>query len=549
MKTTLPFKFFALAMISILVLTAFSIAPSAGALARPDTVRVWVDYRPGQAQTVAAELGRAGAQLHYHFSEMGSYVVTLPEAALVGLQRNPNVSGIEPDPLRSPVLDRPASTESPLAVDIIDPDGQVVPYGVDMVQARDIWDRNRDGRIDRKAPTGAGRTVCVIDTGLFTDHEDFSGVDILGGFSQTNSDPALWTLDGYGHGTHVAGTIAAANNDLGVVGVTPGAASLYIIKIFGDDGLWVSQKHASDLADAALRCAQAGANIISMSLSGTTPNGHEERIFDELYAAGILHVAAASNDGLPDYHYPASYDSVISVAALDASYTVADFSQFNDQVELAAPGVAVLSTIPYIATDLLTVSGVTYTANHIEYAAYGSPEGPLVDGGLCTTGGEWTGQIVLCERGEISFYDKVMNVQNSGGAAAVIYNNEPGNFLGTLGEGNSSTIVAISLSQEDGQELVASQLGQYGAITSTIEWQVSGYEAWDGTSMATPHVSAVAALVWSANPAWSNLQIREALDATALDLGEPGRDVYYGYGLVQAYDAWVHLGGGKGPQK
>ena len=59
--------------------------------------------------------------------------------------------------------------------------------------------------------------------------------------------------------------------------------------------------------------------------------------------------------------------------------------------------------------------------------------------------------------------------------------------------------------------------------------------------MATPHVSGVAALLWSAKPHWTNVQIREAMDATALDLGEPGRDIAYGYGLVQAYDALQYL--------
>jgi hypothetical protein len=67
---------------------------------------------------------------------------------------------------------------------------------------------------------------------------------------------------------------------------------------------------------------------------------------------------------------------------------------------------------------------------------------------------------VLCERGVISFYDKVMNVQNNGGTAAVIYNNAPGGFAGTLGAGNTSTIPAISLSQEDGKDLVAKKLKQ-----------------------------------------------------------------------------------------
>ncbi|MGB4596004.1 MAG: S8 family serine peptidase [Anaerolineaceae bacterium] len=83
---------------------------------------------------------------------------------------------------------------------------------------------------------------------------------------------------------------------------------------------------------------------------------------------------------------------------------------------------------------------------------------------------------------------------------------------------------------------------------TNLEKPASGYEAWDGTSMATPHVSAVAALVWSANLAWTNTQIRQALTATAQDLGTTGRDVYYGYGLVQAKAALDYLGGSTTPE-
>jgi len=131
-------------------------------------------------------------------------------------------------------------------------------------------------------------------------------------------------------------------------------------------------------------------------------NGKEKRAFDDLYNQGILFVAAAGNDGTTDYSYPASYDAVISVAAVDSTGTVADFSQKNDQVELAAPG------------------------------------------------------------------------------AALIYNNEPGNFYGTLGDGNSSNIIALSLSQEDGQYLVANKLGFTADVTSSLTKPASGYEAWSG---------------------------------------------------------------------
>lgn len=137
---------------------------------------------------------------------------------------------------------------------------------------------------------------------------------------------------------------------------------------------------------------------------------------------------------------------------------------------------------------------------------------------------------------------------SNGGAAAVIYNNAPGIFSGTLGEAGDY-ILAVSISQEDGQYLVANKIGSVATVTSTFDFPASGYEAWDGTSMATPHVSAVAALIWSWDPSLTNVQIREAMAATALDLGDPGRDVYYGYGLVQAFDAWEYLGGGKPGKK
>ncbi len=505
-----------------------------------ERVRVWVEFQPNAKAAVHQALEGYGAQFHYTFDDLNSFVVTVPRSALQGLSHNPHVVSIEDDVPRY-LFSSPLSAAQVAAA--ASSPSQFVPYGVDMVQARDVWDANRDGVVDSGAPTGAGRTVCIIDTGLYTGHEDFAGVNILGGYSQVG-DP--WNQDGAGHGTHVAGTITAANNSVGVVGVTPGAVNLYIVKVFDNNGNWTL---ASDLVDAINRCADAGANVVSMSLGGSRSNGKEARAFSNLYNQGVLFIAAAGNNGDTSYSYPASYDSVVSVAAVDDTGTVASFSQKNDQVELAAPGVGVWSTIPWVETNTVTVDGTDYSANHIDNAARGTTSGPLVDGGLCDSVGSWSGAVVLCERGSISFYDKVMNVQNGGGAAAIIYNNAPGNFYGTLGDGNTSNIIALSLSQADGQYLVANKLGFTANVTSTVVKPASGYAAWDGTSMATPHVSAVAALVWSAFPSLTNADIRNALDATAKDLGAPGRDTSYGYGLVQAYDAIQYLsnsGGGGG---
>lgn len=526
------FVFLVLVSICALAVTT-QVTPAVGAV--EESVRVWVEYRPGQSAAVRTSLERAKAQFHYTFPDLDSYVVTLPKQALNGIVRNPNVLGVEEDAKRFPMAAFQETTSAAVSSVLMSTSGQTVPWGIDAVQARDVWDANGDGTVDPGAPTGAGRTVCIIDTGYYQDHEDLPTA--IGGYSQVDNS---WARDGNGHGTHVGGTINGLNNGVGVVGVSPGAISLFIIKIFNDDGVWTN---ASDLVDAINRCASNGANVISMSLGGGRANVRERRAFDNLYNQGILHVAAAGNDGNTAYNYPASYDSVISVAAIDQSFTIADFSQQNNQVELAAPGVDVLSTVPFIEVSTVTVDGVIYDAAHIEYAAYGTASGVLVDGGLCTTTGPWSGKVVLCQRGDVSFYDKVKNVQDSGGLAALVYNNEPGGFLGTLGDGYSSTIVGLSLSQEDGQYLVANKVGAKATVSSASTKPASGYEAWGGTSMATPHVAGVAALIWSANPSLTNVDIRTAMNQSALDLGSAGRDNAFGYGLVQAKAALGLLSG------
>lgn len=493
--------------------------------------RLLLEYRPGTGALIHDTVLAAGGQVHHQFDRINALAVSVPALVADELNADRNVLSLEPDALRYPASD-------PLPV--VDPsEEQVMPYGVERVQAPQVW---------AEGYTGEGITVCVIDTGLFWEHEDIAdlGDYVIGGFSQ---DPTSnWDQDGYGHGTHVAGTITALDNGVGVIGVSPGKVSLYMVKVFGEDGLWTT---ASDLMAAAYTCVDNGANIISMSLSGSSGPGPERKAFDDIYAQGVLSIAAASNDGNRSRVFPASYDSVISVAATDINNVVAEFSNQNRWVELAAPGVGVISTVPYIPDSWLYVSDQAYQGNPLEFSPYGEVTGVLADGGLCLPtepDTDWTGLVVLCERGDATFAEKVDKVIANGGTAAVIYNNAPGLFSGTLGEAGD-WIVAISISQEDGQAALA-YLGQQVTVVSAPPIPGSSYEAWNGTSMATPHVSGVAALLWSANPDWTNAQIREAMDMTALDLGDPGRDIAYGYGLVQAHDALQYLQSlspGRGP--
>jgi subtilisin family serine protease len=144
------------------------------------------------------------------------------------------------------------------------------------------------------------------------------------------------------------------------------------------------------------------------------------------------------------------------------------------------------------------------------------------------------GNICVIDRGVISFYDKVANCEASGGVGAIIINNEPGMLYGTLGDTNATSIPAVGAAFEDRSALV-------NAATANIDIGTSDFGFMSGTSMATPAVSGIAALVWSQHNECTGSEIRAALKATALDAGSSGKDDYFGYGIVQAAAADAYL--------
>jgi serine protease len=445
---------------------------------------------------------RAGGRVVLELPEVNAVAAMISGPGVALLRADARVRRIELDPRRSM-------------------NAQTTPYGIPMVQADQVASANP-----------AAVKVCVIDSGLYTSHEDIATTGITG---SPNGGAGDWFKDGSGHGTHVAGTIAALNNSVGVVGVAPGI-SLHIVRVFGDDGTWA---YASNLMRAVTECRKAMVKVINMSLGGAAPSSLEESYFDNTLARGVLPIAAAGNGGDNTLHYPAAYGSVVSVAAIDSTKTVADFSQQNADVELAAPGVDVLSTVPWLEDNTLTVGSTTFQATYMQGGVRtAGTSGSLADGGLCTSPGSWTAKVVLCQRGNITFKDKVANVAAGGGVAAVIYNNQPGRLQGTLID--PGAIPAIALTQADGATALG-HVGENGTVVSLRTEPASGYDFFSGTSMSAPHVSGVAALVWSHNTSWTPGQIRNALDATATDLGAPGRDVAYGFGLVQAKAALCFL--------
>jgi subtilisin family serine protease len=505
-------------IVPLAMLAALCSSTLPAAAAAPGKVRVVVAFQPGAAAAVRSAAAAAhGAVVHEIFG-MDAMALEVPEQALQGLQHNPNVLYVEQDEKRYPL----ALAKQGAAA------GQSVPYGISLVQADQLSDAS-----------AGNRKVCIVDSGIDANHEDLVGNRLTG---EWDRGTGWWYTDENHHGSHVAGTIAAVNNGLGVVGVNPNKnLQLHIVKVFGADG-WA---YSSTLATAVNKCAAAGANVISMSLGGARPTKTEEKAFNTLAAKNILPIAAAGNDGNTAISYPAGYAPVISVGALDANKEWASFSQYNSKVELSAPGVSVLSTVPMGtgAAPTLTVANKDYVVAEMEGSPKTSASAPLANFGLGDkVDASVSGKVCLIQRGSVDFATKVSNCQASGGKGAVVYNNVSGGFGGTLGT-TVTAIPSVSASMEDGQAMLG-QLGQ----TATVNVAPSNYASWNGTSMATPHVSAVAALVWSLHTNCTAAQLRTSLDLSALDLGPAGRDEKFGYGLVQAkaaHDRINSLGCGK----
>jgi subtilisin family serine protease len=398
----------------------------------------------------------------------------------------------------------------------------------------------------------------VIDSGYDVNHEDKPGTPVVSGTDDPGAGP--WGEDGFGHGTHVSGTINALDNDIGVIGVFP-SVPMHIVRVFGNDGIWA---YSSELINAVDDCVSNGANVINMSLGGPRPTVLENAVFLQAQKNGVLSIAAAGNGGDgrvcdifadPSHperqackmHYPSGYDSVVSVAAVDSNANIATFSQINSKVEIAAPGVSVLSTVPTGSMmDVVLASGLGNT-DVVPMDNFPIPTVPvtglLQDCGLAGTAadcGAATGKICLIERGTYTFAQKAVSCETAGGIGAVVFQRAgvDGPVLGTLGDTHVG-IPVVGTDRTTGLALRATYLGTPATLSFTLSHY--DYDYFSGTSMATPHVAGVAALIWSKHPECGPTDIRAAMNATAVDLGTPGRDKYYGNGLVQAQDAEAYL--------
>jgi subtilisin len=312
----------------------------------------------------------------------------LPEAEIEKMKKDPKIAYIEDDKIFEAADEYSSS------------------WGVQHIGSQIVHAQGFDG---------TGVRIAILDTGIDYDHPDLDG-NYKGGNNFVEYSDGIVRTDPFddsynSHGTHVAGIIAAENNGIGVVGVAPNA-DIYAIKVLDGGGFGPASWIISGIEWAI----ENNMTIVSMSIQGDDSQALHDAV-DNAYNAGLLLIAAGGNyrTGTGPVKYPAAYDSVIAVTATDAADHNASFASIGSEIELAAPGVGIYSTIK------------------------------------------------------------------------------------------------------------------------------GGYGFMDGTSMAAPHVTGVAALIiskgfgdFNGDGVINNTDVRAILQSTAKDLGATGRDSIYGYGLVDA---------------
>ena len=340
-----------------------------------------VSLRPaaGDADTFAARRAQAlgFTVLDSYHHALSGFAASMGPAARAALAADPLVASIEPDRR-------------------FHADGQVLPTGITRIHA----DISRTASIDDVDQPRINVNVAVLDTGIDTQHPD---LNVAGGASCSKGRSYD---DHYGHGTHAAGIVGALDNNIGVVGVAPGA-HMFGVKVLDDDangttrellcGIeWVTSTRTDsdprndiDVANLSLggvgsddgHCGQSDADILHQAICKSV-------------AAGVTYVVAAGNDHEDASHLiPAAYNEVITVSALadsdgrpggrgpspscraDRDDTLADFSNYGPAVDLIAPGVCIFSTMPMDSTNLGdsggygTLTGTSFAAPHVAGAA------------------------------------------------------------------------------------------------------------------------------------------------------------------------------------
>jgi hypothetical protein len=317
----------------------------------PDT-----DDAPGLARSLTQAWGRAPSFVYQ--TALRGFAAELPAAAAEALARHPSVAYVEPDRLRTIFA-------------------QEIPTGIQRIFADDNAAIEIDGSDDLRVDVD----VAIIDTGIDFEHPD---LNVVGGVSCAGGGPFGGSCssggdDDHYHGTHVAGSVGALDNGIGVVGVAPGAR-LWAVKVLNQRGSGYTSWIVAGIDWVAANASTI--EVANMSLGGSGFSQAEYDAIQGAVNAGVAFAVAAGNsDAEADDFSPAAFDNVLTVSALadfdgepgglasstcraDQDDTLADFSNWGSAVQIAAPGVCILSTFPIERGEYGTISGTSMASPH-----------------------------------------------------------------------------------------------------------------------------------------------------------------------------------------
>jgi subtilisin family serine protease len=342
-------------------------------------------------------------------------------------------------------------------------------WGATAIQAPEAWNTGNQGQ---------GVLVADLDGGFELNHPDLAA-NIVGSKSFVPGEPAQFVGAGFSHGTHTAGTIAAVDNNIGVIGIAP-QSKLLLVKVLGDSG----SGSFSWLIQGILYATQQHADVINMSLGAALPH-HDKYIDDE---GKVVNDTKAIQELLVALSKATSYATkngvtLIASAGNDSNNGNQDKSLVN--IPADATGVISISATAPIGWALAPL-----TANLDRFASYSNYGTPAVT--FAAPGGDaaYLGKEVVLFRGVTQYVWALDMVMSTGRVTMV-----------------------------------------NGVARGSYTWSA-------GTSMAAPHATGVAALIIGKNGGdMDPAKVEAALRASADDLGKSGRDPYYGYGRVNAYRA------------
>lgn len=322
------------------------------------TARKIVVFKPGVDDSEKETLvGKVGGKQIKHLRLINGKAVMLSKSAEKTLLRNPAVLRIDDDVMVEALV-RPDGLNG---LDDLMRSGyikifrtpkpqplEVLPWGIDRIDAELAW----------AITTADPIKTAIVDTGIDVSHPDLKD-NIKGGMSAVQYTASY--NDDNGHGTHVAGIVAALDNTIGIIGVGP-KINLYAVKVLDRRG----SGYLSDVIEGLDWAINNGIQVVNMSLGASANVLSFQEAVQRVNAAGIVQVAAAGNSG-GSVIYPAAYPEVIAVSATDDTDTIASWSSRGPEVDLAAPGVSIYST--YKGSGYKTISGTSMASPHVAGSA------------------------------------------------------------------------------------------------------------------------------------------------------------------------------------